>query len=213
MFNKNFGLYLILTDPQIGYEQLTEIAIQLKIPFLQLRMKEADENTIISVAKKLRKITMGSSTKLIINDSVKIARQVDADGVHLGQDDMTITEARHIWTQPNKIFGLSTHNLDQVNEANTINPDYIGIGPVFKTPTKKIADPPLGFKLMQEMINIAKIPTVILGSIDYSNLEKALNNGANNYSTVRDINRSQDPRTEIIKLQNIWLEQQNRNNL
>lgn len=131
-----FGLYLVLTDPVAGYEYCTEAAVETGVCYVQLRMKRRPRSKILEMAKRLRRITAGSTTRFIVNDDVEVARQCGADGVHVGQDDMTLDEARRRWPEPGKIFGLSTHNEEQEASARKLAPDYVGVGPVYPTSTK-----------------------------------------------------------------------------
>lgn len=201
-----FGLYVILTDPVTGYAACGEAAVRAGVRYLQLRMKESPEAEIVATARVLRKITRGSGTRLIINDDVRIAAEVDADGVHLGQDDMGLPEARRIWGESGKIYGLSTHSLAQARAALAVEPDYIGVGPVFPTPTKKIADPALGLQLVGEMVAAAPLTAVVLGGIDLQKLPAVLAAGAVNFSAVRAIMQSEEPENIIRKMMQIWRE-------
>ena len=114
--------------------------------------------------------TRGTATRLIINDDVDLARELDADGVHLGQDDLSLAAARLRWPAPEKNFGLSTHNSAQAAAAVALAPDYIGVGPVFATPTKVIPDPVVGLEAMGAIVRSSPLTTVAIGGIDASNL-------------------------------------------
>lgn len=196
--HQDFGLYGILTDPVIGYEALAKIMVDKGVPYIQLRMKRASADEVRKTAIRLRKIVSGAS-KLIINDHPKIAKDVDADGVHLGQDDISFSLARHILGEK-AIIGLSTHNLKQVEAACSHNPDYIGTGPVFTTPTKAVPDPVIGLDGMSAMKAAATVPTVAIGGIDLSNIHAVLDRGARNICAVRCINIAEDPETVIDTL-------------
>ena len=137
-------------------------------------------------------------------DLVLLTLELAADGVHLGQNDMPIAEARKLWDAPGKIFGLSTHSEEQAEAAIDQAPDYIGIGPVFPTPTKAIADPDLGVERAGAIAKATPLPHVVLGGIDETNLADVLRAGAVNYCAVRAIMQSKEPDAEIIKLQKIW---------
>ncbi|MDD3051468.1 MAG: thiamine phosphate synthase, partial [Candidatus Cloacimonetes bacterium] len=141
-------------------------------------------------------------TKLIINDRIDIAMAVDADGVHLGQDDISPEIARQLLGK-NKIIGYSTHNIKQLEIANALDLDYVGIGPVFKTPTKKIPDPELTLELMRKMISYSHHPYFVIGGIDQNNLQDVVQNGAENFCVVRAVNLSPKPEAVIAELQNI----------
>ncbi|MEI7942337.1 MAG: thiamine phosphate synthase [Candidatus Riflemargulisbacteria bacterium] len=196
-----FGFYAVLTNPVLGFEKLTEILVEEKVAFIQLRIKPINPSThklinsstlqpinTIDIAKNLRSITNGSNSKLIINDDPNLAMEVQADGVHLGQDDMPYDFVRQLVGEKT-IIGLSTHNIEQVKQANILNPDYIGMGPVYKTPTKVIADPALGVSYLKEMMSHNKLPFVVIGGIDLSNVKDVLSTGAKNICAVRLIDQ------------------------
>lgn len=192
--SEHFGLYVVMTDPVVGYERCAEAAVEVGISYLQLRMKGVGRDEILSTAKALRPITAGTATKLIINDDLEIAMEVDADGVHLGQRDMPIVQARKTWNVPGKIFGLSTHNETQQAEALAIGPDYIGIGPVFPTPTKIIPDPDLGVERLRAMVETTSMLThVAIGGVTLENLPGLLRCGVRNFCAVRPIMQSEQP--------------------
>lgn len=201
---KVFGLYVILTDPLAGYTACAQAAVDEKIRYLQLRMKNAGRSEIIRTAKIIRQITRGTSTRFIINDDPYIAMEIDADGVHLGQEDMSLDLARSLWDIPGKIFGLSTHNKSEELMARRAQPHYIGVGPVFPTPTKSVPDPVLGLELMGKIIRETPLPAVAIGGINEGNLPEVLAAGAVNFAVVRPIMQSKNPRSEIRRLMKIW---------
>lgn len=201
-----YGFYMVMTDPAAGYEACSQAAVDCGVPFVQLRMKGASRDEVLAVARRVRKITRGTESLFIVNDDVTVAKEVDADGVHLGQDDMPLDEARRFWNRPGKFFGLSTHNEAQVEAAVRQTPDYIGIGPVFPTPTKAVADPDLGVVRAGAMAESSPLPHVVLGGLDETNLAEVLRAGAVNYCAVRAVMQNPDPASEIRKLQKIWTE-------
>jgi thiamine-phosphate pyrophosphorylase len=176
------------------------------VRYVQLRMKKRSPGEVLEMARRLRRITAGSGTRFIVNDDVEIAAEAEADGVHLGQDDMSIAEARRRWPLPGKIFGLSTHNLEQEQLARALAPDYIGVGPVFPTPTKDKTDPTLGLERMGRIVRDSPLTTVAIGGINHENLAEVLRQGAVNYCVVRAVNLSPDPKSAILSLQAIWRE-------
>lgn len=194
---KPFGLYLVMTDPLVGYEECARAAVECRVRMLQLRMKKAADSEFLAMAKKIRAITQNTETLFIVNDRLDIARKTDADGVHLGQDDMPLEEARARWNTPGKIFGLSTHNLGQACAAVMQNPDYIGVGPVFSTPTKDIPDPTVGLDGLKRILQAVSLPAVAIGGISPGNLPDVLAHGAVNYAVVRAVTQSPDPRAAI----------------
>lgn len=196
-----FGLYLVLTDPVTGYDRCAEAAVACDVRYLQLRMKGAPREEVRRVGMRLRAITRGTATRFIVNDDVDLARELDADGVHLGQGDLSLTEARQRWPAPGKRFGLSTHNAQQAQAAIALAPDYIGVGPVFVTPTKAIPDPVVGLETLGEIVRVSPLTTVAIGGIDAGNLAQVLAQGAGNYAVVRAVNRAPDPAAAIRVLQ------------
>lgn len=201
-----YGLYMVMTDPVVGYEACAQSAVTCGVPFVQLRMKHATHEEILAEAWRVRNVTRGTNSLFIVNDDVHIAKEVDADGVHLGQSDMPLDEARRIWNTSGKIFGLSTHSEVQAEAAVALHPDYIGIGPVFPTPTKAIADPDLGIERAGAIAESTPLPHVVLGGINESNLGDLLRAGAVNYCAVRPLMQSPEPARVIRRLQRIWRE-------
>ena len=203
--NEAFGLYLVMTDPVAGHVECAAAAVRCGVRYLQLRMKEAPRDAVLETALRVREITLGSDTLFIVNDDVMIARDVDADGVHLGQHDLPLDEARRLWPTRGKRFGLSTHNERQALVASRLSPDYIGVGPVFATPAKAVPDPVLGLERMASIVRSAPVAAVAIGGIDCGNLAEVLRRGARNFCVVRAVNRRPDPETAIRELQGIWI--------
>ena len=199
-----FGLYLVMTDPVAGYDACAAAAVRCGVRYLQLRMKGVPPDAVLETALRVREITLGSDTLFIVNDDVTIAREVDADGVHLGQRDRSLDEARRLWSAPGKRFGLSTHNERQALLATRQSPDYIGVGPVFATPTKAVPDPILGLERMASIVRASPVAAVAIGGIDCGNLAEVLRRGVRNFCVVRAVNRRPDPETAIRELQCIW---------
>lgn len=196
---KDFGLYLVISNPATSYEKCAEAAVRAELRFVQLRMKHETRERIVATAKNLRKITAGTRTQFIVNDDPEIAAEVGADGVHLGQTDMPLPAARERFPML-KIFGLSTHSLAQVAAACAVAPDYIGVGPVYATPTKDIPDATLGLETMRAMIAAAPCPAVAIGGINAERLPAVLRAGAHNFSVVRAVCSAPDPYAAIREM-------------
>ncbi len=203
--NSQFGFYAVLTDPLVGYEEMTRILVDHNIAFVQLRMKDAPLDLIRRTAEKMRCITLGSSTKFIVNDSPEIAIEVSADGVHIGQDDYPVEDVRAM-IKPGMIIGLSTHSPSQTTDACMRCPDYIGVGPVYATPTKKNPDPVIGLDGMKKQLDAASVPAVVIGGIDFSNLRDVLSAGAKNFCMVRQLTKSDKPSEVLDKVKKIYNE-------
>ncbi len=198
------GLYLVLTDPVAGYRACTEAAVTAGLRCVQLRMKGVAPAEVVRVGRGLCAITRGTGTRLIINDDVAVARALDADGLHLGQHDMPLAEARRRWPDStNKLFGLSTHDPAQAAAALAAAPDYIGVGPVWTTPTKAVADPVLGRDRARAIIARSPIPAVAIGGIDRDRLRLLVAHGIRSYAVVRYVcqrNRPLDAIRELLEV-------------
>jgi thiamine-phosphate pyrophosphorylase len=200
---ETFGLYGILTDPVRGYEYTAQLFADFRLPFIQLRMKKEPEDVIRKTAEKLLTIIAGNGSKLIINDHPDIAGATGAAGVHLGQDDMPYENARRI-AGPGAIIGISTHSVEQTRGACSLKPDYIGIGPVYATPTKNRPDPVIGIHGMKAMLAAATLPAVVIGGIDLSNLREVLSAGAKNFCMVRQLMLARNPEKPLIEALKIY---------
>ena len=200
---ETFGLYLVITNPMTSYEACTEAAVRAGLRYVQLRMKYVPRETILSIAQNMRSLTRGSSTLFIVNDDPVLAAEVEADGVHVGQDDMPVTEVRRRFPSL-RVVGLSTHNPLQAKTAEALHPDYCGVGPVYATPTKEIPDPALGPQLAGTIIRAAPFTTVAIGGINEENMRGVRQAGALNFAVVRPVCLSPAPFDAIRRLQDAW---------
>lgn len=194
-----FGLYLVMTDPVAGYERCTEAAVAEGVRFVQLRMKDAPRDEVVRVGRRLRGIVRGSATRLIVNDDPVAAAEADADGVHLGQGDQPLAEARRL-LGPGKLVGLSTHDEAQAARAAALSPDYIGVGPIWATPTKRVPDPVLGLERAARIVKDASVWAVGIGGINPDRLPEVLAAGITNFAVVRHVCHSTNPRQAIAQL-------------
>lgn len=194
-----FGFYSVLTAPLRGYDYVTNLLVEYEIPFVQLREKRATSFEVLKIAETMRKITEKSNTTLIVNDDVQIALDSGADGVHLGQDDMDVLEAREKVGE-SMIIGLSTHNPAETKKSTELPVQYIGVGPVYATPTKDIPDPVLGLDTMKEMVDIATVPAICIGGISLDRIAMVLEAGGRNFSLVRPLCATKDPEKELKKI-------------
>lgn len=198
----DFGFYLVITNPVVGYAKCAEAAVRAGVKIIQLRMKHAARDEILREAREMRRVTAGTDTLFIVNDDPSIAAEAAADGVHVGQDDLPPADVRARYPSL-KIVGLSTHNPAQVAASRAQPIDYIGVGPVYATPTKDIPDPTLGLETMRAMIDAAAHPAVAIGGIDATRLADVLAAGARNWAVVRAVCQSPDPYAAIRNLQAI----------
>jgi thiamine-phosphate pyrophosphorylase len=201
---ESFGLYLVLTRPKAGYERCAEAAVEHKVRYVQLRMKGERRDEVLRVARRLRRVVASPATRLIVNDDLEAAMASDADGVHLGQEDMPVAEARRLWPAPGKLFGLSTHGEAQALSATAIRPDYIGVGPLFPTPTKERPDPVLGVPRAAAIAQSSPLTYVAIGGINDETLPGVLEAGIENFAVVRHVCQSDRPGERIRELVEIW---------
>ena len=155
--------------------EMTESVLKAGIRFIQYRDKTSARRQIYEEALKLRELTKRHHAALIINDHADIALAVDADGVHLGQEDLPLKEARKIMGK--RIVGISTHDLPQAREAAEGGADYIGFGPVFSTRTKD-AGAPKGVDVLRVIKQEIRIPVIAIGGINMDNIEAVFDAGA-----------------------------------
>ncbi|MCP4176991.1 MAG: thiamine phosphate synthase [bacterium] len=154
------------------------------VKIIQYRNKNSEIDKKLREAETISKICKSNGVVFIVNDHIDIALAVDADGVHLGQNDFDIQFAKSI-LGPNKIIGRSTHSPKQAEKAVSEGADYIGVGPIFKTTTKDTA--PVSLKYLEYAVKNIKIPFIAIGGIKEHNLDDVLNYGAERVSLVSEI--------------------------
>ncbi len=176
--NKKF-IYLISPNEILNnlfYNELNLVLKSKKVTFFQLRLKKGSIKKKILIAKRILKICKKNNVKLIINDNPYLATKVNADGCHLGQHDMDISEAKKILK--NKIIGVTCHNSIKLAKYATSNgANYIALGAFYKTKTKKIIHK-ASLKTLNKIKKSVKIPVVAIGGINRKNYKKLLLNKA-----------------------------------
>lgn len=198
---KNFGLYIIITKPQSTYRQIAESCVEQGVKMLQLREKSLSDKDLIRIGKEIRAITKGSETNFVMNDRADIAAICEADFLHLGQDDMSMEEARRIVGDMK--IGLSTHSIQQVKDALVQKPDYIGFGPVYPTNAKAKPDKPVGIDQLKQVLEMAPIPVVAIGGIFPENLQDVLGTGAKNIAMVRHFMQTDRFHERVLEYTNL----------
>ncbi len=169
-FSASKGLYLIITPLSEGAIDVVRIAVRLGVPIVQLRDKDISDASFFKLALEARRVTDNTDTMLIINDRVDIAAAVGADGVHIGDSDLPPLAVRQC-LPPDCILGFSTHSPAEVRQADISLLDYIAVGPVFKTRTKKDARSPLSREELSSMLALhPDIPKVVIGGLNEHNI-------------------------------------------
>jgi thiamine-phosphate pyrophosphorylase len=181
-------------DPQ----PLLRAALNGGVDIVQLREKLLDRATIERSAQTFRRLCDTYSALFIVNDDPHLARTCDADGVHVGQDDASVAEAREA-LGPDAIVGLSTHSEEQIAAAEDQPVDYISVGPVWETPTKE-GRPGVGLDLVSHAAENATHPFYAIGGIDPSNAHEVVEAGAHRLGVVRAIRDAADPTAAAERL-------------
>lgn len=170
--------------------------------FIQLREKYASPTDFFESARAALKIARKHDVKIVINDRVDIALTLEADGIHLGQDDLPPEQAREILGEK-AVIGFSTHNLEQALEAKNKPIDYIAVGPVFATPTKENPDEVIGIEGFKKIRKeIEEFPVVAIGGINYANFQEVLNAGADSVAVISGILSDAENITQNFKKYN-----------
>lgn len=201
---KSFDLSLYLvTDHSLALgrslKEVVSEAAKGGVTMVQLREKEYTTKEFYEQAISLKKCLEPYKIPLIINDRLDIALACDAEGLHIGQKDMPYDVARRLFGK-NKIIGLSVESIEDVLVANQLDIDYIGISPVFGTPTKTDTAPALGLEGVSKISKISRHPSVGIGGINRTNAADIIHSGANGIAVVSAIMSADNPQEEAEKL-------------
>lgn len=183
-------LYLV-TSPEENLLETVEAALKGGLTLIQYREKNADDTVRLEYATKLRELCHKYGALFIINDRVDLALAVDADGVHLGQQDIPIATARQL-LGPQRLIGRSTTNSDEMQQAITEGADYIGVGPVYETPTKE-GKAAVGLDYVRYAARASSVPWFAIGGIDTSNINDVIDAGALRVAVVRSLMQAEQP--------------------
>ena len=186
--------------------------IDAGVRIIQYRAKEKSMKEKFSECEKIRELTQKAGVCLIVNDHADLALLVGADGVHLGQDDLPPEKVRKL-VGAEMIIGLSTHSPQQAGEAVAKGVDYIGVGPLFTTYTKKDVCPPVGLAYLQYVAKNIPLPFVAIGGIKEDNLAQVIRHGASCVAMVTEIVGAEDIGKKIKTLRKIINEEKERNGL
>lgn len=194
-------LYLILDKLAFGKRSLKNIysaACAGKIDLIQLRDKQSPKSVVLSLAIKLAKRLSRSNTLFIVNDYVDLVVPSGADGLHLGQDDLPVKEARKILGK-DYIIGISCHSLAQALKAQQEGADYIGIGPVYRTATKPDYRP-IGLRTLSRLKGKIRIPYFAIGDIGLKNIKEIIAAGAKRVAVCREILKAKNQKEAAKQL-------------
>lgn len=201
MKSEDLKLYLVTDRSWVGemsLESQIEEAIKGGVTIVQLREKNIDEKEFFKLASNVKLITDKYNVKLIINDNVEVAKEIDADGVHLGQGDMDILEARRILGDE-KIIGISTKTMEQALDAEKKGADYLGVGAIFSTSTKLDAKS-IDSEVFKNIYETIKIPIVAIGGISLENISLLRNTKISGVAVVSGILAQKDIKKAAMNL-------------
>lgn len=194
-------LYVIVDKKLCGGRDIEEMATEAidgGAQMIQYRDKESNYDRFLSCARKLREICRQREVPFIVNDEVVIASEIDADGVHLGHEDLPIKEAREI-LGADKIVGKTARTIRQAKMAEDEGADYAGLGPIFYTDSKQI-DEPIGVDVIRRASESLSIPFFVIGGINLDNLDQVIRAGGKRIAVISAIVSSDNPKASAARL-------------
>jgi len=196
-------LYLVL-DPEHCLKHSVidtlKYAVAGGVNLVQLRCKKLSEREFIELGKDVIKILQPHHIPLIINDNINVAKSINADGLHIGQNDIDYSKAREI-LGPKNIIGLTIENIEQAQRAEPWGLNYFGVGPVFATRTKTDAPPPLNLSGLKQICEQTKKPVYAIGGITLDNVEEVMQQGPQGIAVVSAICSAYNPELSVKELQ------------
>lgn len=201
----DYSLYLVTDRALAGGRSLLEIvkaAVRGGVTCVQLREKECSTLEFIQLALTIKDHLKARGVPLIINDRLDVAQAVKADGVHLGQSDMPLKMAKKILGD-SMIIGISAESLEDAIEAEKGRADYLGVSPIYATPTKTDTATPLGLEGLRKIKTRVKIPLVGIGGLNKENSADVIRNGGNGVAVVSAIMAADDPEAAARDLRQV----------
>lgn len=201
-----YSLYLVTDRNIIGqrnFYQTVEEALSGGVTLVQLREKETSGRDFYQTALALKELTARYNVPLLINDRLDIALAVDADGVHIGQQDLPLPVARQL-LGPQKIIGYSVSTVAEAQYGEKHGADYLGAGPFYATTTKAVSIQPLGVEGLRAIKQAVSVPVVGIGGINPENVREVKKSGADGIAVVSAILGSSDPQKASMELYRAW---------
>ena len=203
-------LYLVTDGPLSKgrpVEQIVEQALAGGVTCIQLREKDISTRDFIALTTRILPLTRAAGVPCLINDRVDVALATDADGVHLGQQDMPYPMARQL-LGPEKIIGLSVETIDQAREAQSLDVDYLGVSPIYCTPTKEELQTQFGIEGLREVRALSRHPLVAIGGLNAQTIPDVVHVGADGIAVVSAICSAEDPTAAARELHQCILQAQ-----
>jgi len=198
--------YYFITDARLsraGNISDVRCALAAGVKIVQYRAKDIGTREMLAEALELKRLCRGAI--FLVNDRVDVALAVDADGVHLGQEDLPCIEARRL-LGPKKIIGITVSSLEEARIAVRQGADYLGVSPIFATQTKLDAGIPTGLALLREVSRAVSLPLVAIGGLTLQNTPEAINAGAQMVCAISAVVTKNDVRGEIEKFQRLFVD-------
>ncbi len=183
-------------------EDIVEAAVKGGATIVQLREKECSTREFIEIGNRVKTILAPYKVPLIINDRLDVALAINADGIHIGQSDMPYEIARK-YLGPNKIIGLSVESVQDARDAEDLDVDYLGVSPIYFTPTKTDLTRELGLAGLREIASFSRHPLVGIGGLNASNAADVIKNGGDGVAVVSAICSADDPEAATRELVSI----------
>lgn len=199
------GLYLVTDRGLCGgrpLEEVVRLAVEGGVSCVQLREKDLSTREFVETASAVKSILRPSGVPLVINDRIDVALAVGAEGVHIGQGDMPYETARRLMGR-SAIIGLSVETWEDVEEARDLDVDYLGVSPVFPTPTKTDTRSAWGLEGLARIRAYVKHPLVAIGGMNRQNAAAAVRAGADSIAVVSAICSAPDPFREALELSSL----------
>lgn len=198
--------YYFITDAGLSIRgnihDATE-AVAAGVRVVQYRAKKLSTREMFTEAKTLRELCRG--TCFLVNDRVDLALAVNADGVHLGQDDLPLLDARRI-LGPDKVVGITVHSLEEARVAIRDGAHYLGVSPIFTTQTKADAGPPTGIRLVRELRSLTRLPIVAIGGITLASAPEVIKAGADCVCAISAVVTREDVKAAVEEFQQLFAE-------
>lgn len=194
--NKISGLYAICDtsfSPQYSHKQLAELILKGGCKILQLRMKgEKDLSKVKKSAEEILKLKEKYDFTFILNDYVELAQELPVDGVHVGQDDLSIPNTREK-LGPRKLIGYSSHSLAEAIAGQKAGADYVALGAIFPTATKGPGHPVQGLETLRQVVAALQVPLVAIGGITLQNLKAVMECGPSAIAVITALSKASNP--------------------
>ena len=202
----NFRLLLVTDRHQVRGPSLSTVlqdAIQAGVRAIQLRERDLSTGELLSLAREIQAMTTSRSVSLIMNDRVDLAMALDLQGVHLRADSLPARSVRRI-IGPHRLIGVSTHSAEDVRRASHDSADYVVLGPIFDTPSKRSFGPPLGLDLLADVCRHSPIPVFAIGGVTCERIRAVRQAGAHGVAVIGALLTRDDMGTAVHDFTRAW---------